>query len=49
MSDLIKKINEIEEHFTNISEEEFEINLEKAGFKTIKSASESDMELVEVK
>lgn len=39
--DLEKKLKEIEEHFANITPEEFEQNLIKAGLGRIKPASES--------
>lgn len=44
--DLIKKLQEIKEHFNNISDEDFEKNLINAGYGEIKPSSKSNMELL---
>lgn len=43
---LLKKLEEIENHFANISEEEFQENLVKAGFGEIQSLAESSLDLL---
>ena len=45
---MMDKIRRIEEHFANISDEEFEENLIKSGFGEIKSLEEYGLKLKEV-
>lgn len=41
--DVLKKLEEIKAHFENISAEEFEANLIKAGFNEIEPCADSDI------
>ena len=43
---VLKRLQELEEHFNTISNEEFEENLISAGYGEIKSSEESYMELL---
>jgi hypothetical protein len=44
---LIKKLEEIEEHFKNITAEEFEEGLKRSGEGYIEHSSESGYEMIE--
>lgn len=46
--DIVKKLNEIEEHFNNISSEEFEKVLILSGHVKNESLSESNMEFADI-
>lgn len=44
--DIAKKLREIEEHFSNISADELEKNLIKAGLGRIQPSSKSNMRMI---
>lgn len=46
--DIIKKLNEIDEHFKNINDEEFEKALIRAGHGEIETLSDNNMQFAEI-